>query len=359
MTIARKSAVLCAVLLVVNIARAQDLVNVQLILPQYNQLYAAELDIQNVNSPGILFTVLLTPTPAVTSSINVRLQVSVDVTLSGQSPMNIATATTTPIALTAGQTRTVTNVDISGSNPAIPLENWSFNAANFNAIKNIALATGKMPAGVYTVNVSILVPNSSPVSQTGQIVVTNPSRTDLVLPMNQTTISSPFPRFQWAASTDSVVLRVFQQQYPQQNPEEVVSANGSSYEMLDQGVVGSYFQYPPSGPGVRPLQNGMTYFWYIEIPVSSTEGQGLRSDIWSFTVGTTSDTSSIASHGPNDAATQALINLLTGTQYQGTLSQVKILTGNATYDGKSLGTGALIDTLRNIRKSQITNVTIH
>lgn len=343
-----------AVLCVSGMARAQDLVNLTLSTPQYNQLYVAELDFENVKSTGVIFTVTLQPTPAVTAPIDVRLQLSINVTLLGHAPMNIANATTSPITLDPGQTKMITNLDLSGNNPTIPLQSWDFNEGNFNVIRSVALATGKAPAGIYSVTVNCLIPNSSTVSQTGQIVVTNPSRVELALPMNQSTITTPFPRFQWSASTDSVVLMVYQQLPGQQTAEDVVTG---STPYLNQGVLGSSFQYPPSGPGIRPLQSGKTYFWYIQIPLSSTLGQGLKSDIWSFTVGAT-DTTSMTSANLNDAATRALINLLSGTQYQNLLSQISQLNGNSTYDGNPISVGELINILENMDRSKIANVTI-
>ncbi len=355
MRVATKLMLLIAVICVAGVAKAQDLVNVTLTMPQFNQLYVAELDFQNVQSTGVIFTITLQPTPAVTSPIDVRLQISVDATLSGQSPMDIATATTAPITLNPGQPKTITNVDLSGTNPTIPLESWNFNESNFNVIRGIALATSKAPAGVYSVTVNCILPSNPPVTRTEQIVVTNPSRVDLIFPMNQGTVTTTWPRFQWSASTDSVKLLVYEQLPGQQTAQDVVSG---STAYLDQWVTGSSFQYPTSGPGVRQLQDGKTYYWYLELPVGATLGQSLHSDIWSFTVATT-DTTSATSKDFNDEATRALVNLLTGTQYQNLLEQISHLNGNATYDGKVIGSDSLITILENMDKSKISSVTIY
>lgn len=336
-----------------NSSKAQNLVNVAVSVPQYNQIYVADFDIQQVKSSGVLFTATLQSMAA--TQIQVKLNMFVNITLVGESPFQIAQATTVPIALNPGQTKVVTNVDLSGDNPAIRLENYSYDQAEYDKIKNVALATGKAPAGTYEFVLSCTGVDGKSVSNTAtaDIIVTNPSRVDLAFPNNGENVTTPFPRFQWSANVDTVVLSVYQKLPYQQSPQDVVSGVPS----LQQTVAGSSFNYPPTGSGVRPLQNGNTYYWFVEIPASSTRGNGIRSDIWSFAVAA-SDTTSVSAGNINDAATRALINLLTGTQYQSLLSQITMLNGTASYDGSSIGTQQLIEILQNLDKSKITNVNV-
>ena len=341
------------VLLTAGNSKAQGPVNIQINVPQYNQIYVADLDIEHVKTSGVLFSATLHSTAQ--TQIQVKLFMSINITLVGEAPFQIAQATTVPITLQPGQVRVITNVDLSGDNPAIPLENHDFDETEFDRIKNIALATGKAPAGIYEFDVKCLDANNSTVSNTGvgQIVVTNPSRVDLVLPMNEEPVTTLFPHFQWSANADTVILSVYEKLPNQQSPQDVVSG----VPFLQQTVAGSSFNYPPSGAGIRPLDNGKTYYWYVSIPPSATRGTGIQSDIWSFTTGA-SDTGNAASFYLDDAATKALENLLTGTQYQGVLSQISTLNGTASYDGSPLSIQNLIDILQNLDKSKITNVTV-
>jgi hypothetical protein len=335
----------------------QNLVNVTLTLPQYNQIYVADLDVENAKSSGILFTV--TVQNLTDEALNLRLHLAINLNLAGQQPFpNFVTGQSNPFTLNPHQTMIVTNVDLASDNSPITLDrsNYHYDQAEFDQIKNVALATGKAPAGVYQfeldcVDARTLQPvSSSPAN--GQIVVTNPSRVDLVLPMNGENVTTLFPHFQWSANADSVTLSVYQKLPSQQSAQDVVSG----VPFLQQVVVGSSFNYPPSGAGVRPLENGKTYYWFVDVTPSATRGSGIRSDIWSFTVGGI-DTSGRSS-ADDEAATKALINLLSGTQYQGLLNQISTLTGTASYDGASLTIQDLMDILQNMDKSKITNVTV-
>lgn len=340
---------------------SQGLVTVSLNVPQYNQIYVADLDIKHMKSSGVLFTAMVTSNSSQT--IQVKLYLEIDITLPGQAPFQIAWARSAPITLLPNQSRSITNVDLSGSNPTISLEDSWYDQQEFDKIRNVALATGKVPAGTYTFKLQCLDLNNQPLVGTqthdeGDIIVTNPTRVDLQTPADQSTVSTVNPIFLWTASSDTVTLSVYQQEEPGQGSEDAVTG----IPFLKQNVSGSSFIYPPSGAGIRPLQNGRTYFWYVQLPSSSTLGAGAKSNIWRFTVSSStgaSDTSSQSnnSQNVNDAATRALQNLLNGTSYQSLINQINMLNGSAMLDGKSIDTQQLIEILQSMDKSKITNVT--
>lgn len=335
-------------------AKAQT-VDVLVRVPQYNQLYIADLDIQHNKNPGVLFTASLLAHSS--TPLKVRLQVFFYVTLAGQDKFELADATSKPFTLNPGAPLTFTNIDLVGDSYTIQLDTYNFDPENkFDQIKNVALATGKAPAGTYEFNlrcVDAANPSILEGSYSGQIVVTNPSRVDLILPMNEENITTLFPHFQWLASADTVTLSIYQQLFSQQNAQDVVS--GVPY--LQQTVSGSSFNYPPSGAGVRPLNAGKAYFWFVDMPSSATRGAGTRSDIWSFTIASV-DTSNRGSSANAADAAAALQNFLSGTQFAGVLSQIGTLTGTAVYDGNNISIQDLVDLLKNMDKSKITNVTI-
>ena len=335
---------------------AQQKVDMSVTIPHYNEIYIADLDVEHSQNAGTLFTVYLHSRSA--DPLQLRLKLSVTVSLVNQVPFKLADAMSLPFTLDAGKTMTITNLDLSSNNSQIRLDrsNYTFDPENkFEMIKNVALATGKAPAGTYQFDLQCVDASNAGASEgeaSGQVIVTNPSRADLLLPMNEESITTLFPHFQWTANSDSVVLSIYERLPNQRSPQDVVSG----VPVLQQTVVGTSFNYPPSGPGVRLLENGETYYWFIEIPSSATRGSGLRSDIWSFTETGTDTTSGSAAS--NLAATKALENLLNGTQYQSLLNQVTTLNGTATFDGSSLGVQDLIDVLQNMDRSKITDVTI-
>lgn len=339
-------------------------VNLMLSVPQTNQIYVADLDIQHIKSAGVLFSATLQSLES--TQVQVKLRMVVNVTLAdGTSYPDIADATTNPITLMPGQTRVITNVDLSGSDPTVSVESSHYNSDQVDQLKNVALATGKAPAGTYQFVLQCLDVNNQPVSSSaqGSIVVTNPTRIELALPMDRGNVSTLFPHFQWMSNVDTVVLSVYEKLPSQQSPEDVVSGvpflrmtvpNSSS------PAPGS-FNYPPAGPGVRPLQDGRTYYWYVEIPSSTSRGSGIRSDIWSFSVGS-GDSTAIGGGAEagniNSAATQALKTFLSGTSYSGLAARIGMLTGQATYDGTSISAQDLIDILENMDRSQVTSITV-
>lgn len=347
-----------------NAQTPNNLVNLTLTVPQTNQIYVADLDIQHIQSSGILFSATLQSLAS--TPIQVKLRMTVNVTLAdGTSYLDIADATTNPFTLGPGQVRVITNVDLSGSNPSISVEISHYNSNQLDQLKNVALATGKAPAGVYQFVLQCLDQNNIPVSEQarGSIIVTNPSRIDLALPIDQGNVSTPFPHFQWMANVDTVVLSVYEKLPSQVSPEDVVS--GVPYLRItvpnSTSPAPGSFNYPPSGPGVRPLQNDRTYYWYVQIPGSASRGSGLRSDIWSFTVGSMDSAALGGTQGGNinSMATAALKSFLTGTPYSYLVSQISMLTGQATYDGNEISADELIDILKNMDRSKVTNVIVH
>ena len=347
---------LCAILFL-NVRAKSQTVNVNVMVPQYNQIFVADLDIEHVKSSGLLFTATLRSTA--NTPLSVRLRLTVNLSLAGQDPFpNFVNATSNPFTLDPNTTKTITNIDLSSDNSTVTLDqsNYHYDQTEFDKIKNVALATGKAPAGVYQFVLECIdAVNQSQVygSDMGQIVVTNPSRVDLVLPMDGENVTTLFPHFQWSANSDSVILSVYEKLPNQQSPQDVVSG----VPFLRQAVMGGSFNYPPSGPGVRPLESGQTYYWYVEIPPSATRGNGLRSDVWSFGIGV-SDTTSASTAALNQEATSALADFLEGTPFESLLAQIASLNGTATYDGQSISIQDLIDILKSMDKSQIKSVTI-
>lgn len=358
--------VVVSVLVFVSLAKAQapgNLVDLTLSVPQTDQIYVADLDVQHIKSSGVLFSATLRSLASQPISVELRMTISVALA-NGTSYSDIAYLLTDPIPLAPRQVKVITNVDLSGSNPAIGVQQSHYNSDQVDQLKSVALATGKAPAGVYTFKLECLNTDGQPVAtpQIGTIIVTNPSRIELALPMDQGTVSTLFPHFQWSSNVDTVVLSVYEKMPSQQSPEDVVS--GVPFLRLtvpnsSSPAVGS-FNYPPSGPGVRPLEDGETYYWYIEVPSSSGRGNAMRSDIWSFAVGTGDSTAIVASGGGNinAAATAALKKLLSATAYSRFVSRIQMLTGQATYDGSRINTQELLDILKSMDKSKITGITV-
>lgn len=340
-----------------------NLVSLTLSVPQTNQIYVADLNMQHIKSAGVLFSATLTSLSS--TPIQVKLRMTINVTLAdGESYPDIADATTEPFTLRPAQTKVITNVDLSGDNPTIAVEDSHYDPDKVEKLRDVSLATGKAPAGVYQFILVCLNENNVEISRPeyGRIAVTNPSRIELALPIDEGNVSTLFPHFQWLSNVDTVMLAVYEKLPSQQTPEDVVSGVPFLRVTVPNSTSpgSGSFNYPPSGPGVRPLEEGRTYYWYVEVPSSSSRGSGIRSDIWSFTVGGM-DSAAFTGTGVaniNSMATETLKRFLSGTSYQNLIARIGLLTGQATYDGSAISTQELIEILNSIKKSEVTKVTI-
>lgn len=329
-------------------AQGQNQVELTVSVPGINQIYAADLDIEHFKSSQILFIASLTPLQNV--PVSVKLDVQVYVTLPDQPRFLIASATSTPLTLSPGETKSITNVDLSGPNPPIHLEKYNYDQAQFDKIKSVAMATGKMPAGIYEFYVRCLTLDNLPASNAvqSQIVVTNPGRLELRLPADRDVVSTLFPHFEWTADADTVILSVYEKLPNQTDPQDVVSG----IPFLRTAVGGKSFNYPPAGVGVRPLAYGKTYYWYIEVPPSAMRSSPQKSEIWSFTVNSSLTEGTESKESREGSYTRNLIEFLNLSQHMDIANQIFSLKNNVIYDGKVITLEEAFDILRKLTKDK-------
>ncbi|HEX9014528.1 MAG TPA: hypothetical protein VF960_00835, partial [Chloroflexota bacterium] len=112
------------------------------------------------------------------------------------------------------------------------------------------------------------------------IVLTNPSSVELLFPVDGDQNVSPFPLFQWVFDGARSKIAIFEQLPGQTSLEE--SAQG--VPQVETEVASTSYQYPAAG--VRPLQPGKTYVWYVEGHVRTLGGRDmmLKSPLRSFAV---------------------------------------------------------------------------
>jgi hypothetical protein len=339
---------------------AQQSVRVSLMLPRYNEIYIADLDLEHANVSGAIFTATIQS--LVDVPLNVKLRVTTNLYLAGgKSYPDFLVAETYPFELKPRETMVITSSDLSSENSPVALDRstYQFNEQEFEQIKSVSLATGKAPAGVYEfvlecVNDSN---NSSLGGDRGEVTVTNPSRVELVLPEDGENITTLFPHFQWSSNADTAVISIYEKLPDQQSAQDVVSGVPFLKEAVpnSSSPFSNSFNYPTSGPGVRPLEVGKTYYWFVEVPASSTRGGGIQSDIWSFTIAAPGTDST---NGLGDELLKVLSNFLSGTPYEGLISHVGTPTGDAAFDGVHITAQELIDLLQNTSKEKVINVTI-
>jgi hypothetical protein len=162
--------------------------------------------------------------------------------------------------------------------------NSNVDAALKERLKNIIQDPangGKVPSGVYTVNITMnvdsvagkgKVPNGAVPPMVLTVTVTNPTNATLLQPSdNGVEYPSPFPQFQWAYDTHGVMITIYEKRAEQQSLEDAITAADPYFQVqIDRQLSGNltiltYPQAPINSPGItvlkgpRPLERGKSY----------------------------------------------------------------------------------------------------
>jgi hypothetical protein len=283
----RNLTVLCAVLVTLVLARGQD-IKVTTQSAPVDILTINDVDFLKSTTPKWLFTIVMMLNPP-TGTADVTMTIEGNILLStGESFPQAVYYTSKRFAISP--TRTLTNLDL----PSLKMS-YNFSEVAKSRLEEIALPSGKLPAGTYTFNVTVTrVAGGNPYYAEHPItfVLTNPSAVELLFPFDGDMAVSQFPLFQWLYDGTSTTLTIYERLPGQASNEETASGT----PLLSQDVTGNFFQYP--GSGVRSLQPGKTYVWTVLGRVRTTGGsnQPIRSPLRSFTVAASGGLSSGASY---------------------------------------------------------------
>jgi hypothetical protein len=330
---------------------AQSL-SVSVTILSLDQISINDLDFENFHGsrPFIALTMI---SPGTTKVI---LHLDIEALLGGESqPFLLATAVSIPFDLTG--TMRVTNVDL-GSSTGIALnanESGIYEGAG-KRVNDVLQTTGKLPYGTYTFKAWLesLTPNvhtstEFPVS----VTIQNPSRVELLAPSTNTDWPNTFPVFQWSSNTDEVILGVYEKQPGMQTPQEAISGVPNLQTRL--GKINT-FQYPPSGPGVRQLEPGKSYYWFVQglIRSGSNTEDVIPSEIWQINI----------SRQSGSAASAAILSQLediAGPQFAALIQRLQEMgfepTGLLRFGGVTMTWTEFLQRVR-LGEFQITNMTI-
>jgi len=240
-----------------------------------SSLTFADIDIRDATASKWLFTVNVRSgnLPPVLQAV---MEMRISVTLAdGERFSNAIELITAPFSVP----RSISNIDLATGN-GVHIVTWQYDETAKNRFRDLALPTGVMPPGIYHFDVQISAASVSSVSNSFDLVLTNPSSIELIFPVDGDPSVSPLPLFQWRYEGPSSRISVFEKRPQQATLEE--AANG--IPQLTMVIDGNSFQYPSSG--VRPLEPGKTYVWYVEGLAGITGGvsQPIRSELRSFVV---------------------------------------------------------------------------
>lgn len=216
-----------------------------------------------------------------------------------------------PFGLSAGETATISNIDISnGRLPNLSVKatfDGRLTAAGRDMLNRLqGMVT--LPPDEYTVLVRLYKRNNSrnggllmgvATATFGENLIDSDMSVFLLSPGDPAgagaSISNPFPEFRWEGVPRQnyrlVVVEESRDEDPQSLIESALSTPPSQggrdrlldYELLDVRVDGTNYQYPSSGS--KPLVNGKTYYWQVFTELQTASGTRERaSEIWSFTM---------------------------------------------------------------------------
>ncbi len=246
-----------------------------------NILSLSDVDFTRSSSPQWLFSVDVTVPGGRTVSAYAEITLKVTLATGEQwEDENGAVKVRTRIFTIAGA-RTFTNLDL-GLGKTIQDSTTIWNPEAKQKFLDVALPSGQMPAGTYTFFVSIFEtsPETAQASDNFSFRLTNPSSVELLFPNDADRNVSQLPLFQWVFDGTQSRISIFELLPGQSSLEEATQG----VPILVQEVPSTSFQYPSGG--VRSLQAGHTYVWYVEGVVRALGGKStlLKSSLRSFTV---------------------------------------------------------------------------
>jgi len=307
-------------------------------------LTIGDIDFQHFPTTTLLFTVTMYSP----DSVQATLSLSVDMQfLDGSGTYkNAVTYRSQPFWIPKGG-RTITNLNLGYSATDIKTDQYQFDDAVKQKLKDVYLGTGTFPAGVYTFHI-VVTPTGScpPVPQTVVFVIQNLTRIELRAPGDGET-TNEFPLFEFAydgSQTEIVITELL----PDQSLEDAIVRKPA---MTDQMLYGQNSYLYGSG---RPLENGRTYAWRVIGKIQGPNGSTIDvpSEIRRFTVAAAPQVP-----GSGDDLLNQLEEIF-GSRYRDLFEQLKndgyAADGMATLNGQPLAPGELFNLLNLLREQSDT-----
>lgn len=302
-----------------------------------NSLSVNDIDFINSTTPKWLFTINVRNLQS--RPIIATMNITLNANLSGSGPIPQAVVLeTNPFNVTGGGTRTFTNLDLR--DPVLK-KSYAIEPQAKKKFEETALPSGSLPAGTYNFTVVVTPQGGSPATSAFSIVLSNPSTIQLVFPVDGDPAVNQFPLFQWQYDGVQSRISIFEKLPGQGSLEEAASG----IPLVSTEVAAKSYQYPSSG--VRPLQPGSTYVWFVEglVGVSGGSGTAIKSSLRSFTV---------ARAGfPTTASVIDELERLLNRKYKPVFDQIRSeglsSSGTVRLNGSPVGSAELLHLLNQLR----------
>jgi len=251
------------------------------------------------------FSVTMTNTSASAQSCCLHLRID---KRSGALLEPLASGTTDPFPLSAGQVIRVTNVNLFSQARQFSLNDYAIESGG-ETVRDRVLSTGKLPSGIYrfTFQIQPCGGGSFPSSDSYiEIDVSNPSSLDLIGPGAPAGRGIPglspslFPMFRWSSNLERFRLTIAEKLadvHDAASPAEIIqdrirfqrnltldpARSGSRSADGSEFIATTSYLYPSAD--AWPLEPGKTYYWQVTgLAAAPGEEIGLTSEIWAFTI---------------------------------------------------------------------------
>jgi hypothetical protein len=295
-------------MLAASFATAQNL-RVNTTTAPVDVLTIGDVDFIHATTPKWLFTIDISLINPVPGGLEAEMEIVGSVSLaSGEQFDRALYLKTTPFLV--NPSRTFTNLDFRNAGLRAT---YVVDEAAKQRFEETALATGTMPPGSYAFAITVRPTGSSTeVTDEARFVLSNPSRVDLLLPLDRDDAVNQFPLFQWIFDGTHSRIKIFEKLPGQVTLEETASG----VPVLAAEVSTTGFQYPSSG--VRVLEAGKTYVWHVEglLRTSGGNEQVIPSVLRSFTL----------AQGPGSASQPSILDAIEralGPQHRALFDQLR------------------------------------
>ncbi len=257
-------------------------------------MYFSNFDIFDFGNPQYLFDVTISNITQQWDNTKIILEVEYE----GQI---VASAESDDFDLTKPQNKdywTASNIDLI-SNKTFPGSTMEilFNTTKLiltnKSFENELLGSGKAKSGKYILRGRLenALWSITPTPTEIILSITNPSNIQLSDPGNKAGSGSPqeilneFPVFSFFSDGKEYVLSIYERQSHHSSIEDVINSGNPTFisDPIDFTVL-NYADASSYGIA-QPLQTGSTYYWFVDVLVSTTAGtETFRSEVYQFKV---------------------------------------------------------------------------
>lgn len=286
-----------ALLLLPSQGRAQVSVNIILHQPYMQTFYVADfMDLAresiDTSMMSDLFTVVIHNTPVTAREVSLKVTLRIEnlatLQLGGST---LAWAQSQPFTIEASEMLQISNRDLGqeGSRFSIDSAKSDFDQETGEMLQDLILQTGLLPSCTFIFDVTIHDEFEVEIAfDTRSIIVSNPSRVDLVGPGTEfggslPVIATDTPQFFW--STDAFASGFSRFRIRVVKVEGAASAEEAmqGYATWEKIVEDQTTEIYPSSVEAIALEAGQTYAWQVERLVETSSGiHELQSDIFWF-----------------------------------------------------------------------------